>query len=516
MNINMWNLYKDSERGRQAIDTFSYDKEDFYGSIERLLEYFNSKKYEPVKIESTLDAIEVFDLNILYRDYFNEDNNRSREEFEKFITELYLVYAYYEDETIFCNEDKMIIKANDYRSKASSLHLLSMILYSFDEFYKPIFYRGRFDIIQNACDTLGILLPSLPHTNDYKGYLMYYYDICEVFEEFQIKYNLSPSEFCACLYDFSELIQDERQPTELPKPTNVWFTGASKADYKYLDNLGAIEGKKNSSVWACNERTKSGDIVVMYCTSPRSYIHSIWRAASNGVLCPFDYYHSRSVICNGVRVPEITINDLKTDVYFSELPIVRRNLQGLNGVELSAKDYSELLRLIGEKGGNVEILPKLFEGELRDFGEITLEKDVEEKILIPMLIKLGYQESDWSRQLTQKAGRGLKAIPDFVFFPRGERHFETAPLVIEAKLDMSLMTEQHNAFTQGLSYARLMRSSLLGICDKKRFLIYKLDENGITDRNNPIFEEHWTSIYEDSVVGARLNQLIGRDVIKEM
>ena len=60
----------------------------------------------------------------------------------------------------------------------------------------------------------------------------------------------------------------------------------------------------------------------------------------------------------------------------SQIPIVRKNLQGINGVELSALDYSELLRLIEQKGGDISALPKLYEAEDVDFGEIKLEKDV--------------------------------------------------------------------------------------------------------------------------------------------
>ena len=114
-----------------------------------------------------------------------------------------------------------------------------------------------------------------------------------------------------------------------------------------------------------------------------------------------------------------------------------------------------------------------------DFGEIKLEKDVEEKILIPMLKLLGYREEDWTRQLSQKAGRGLKAIPDFVFFPKGEKHF----------------------------------SSIMGICDKERLILYQVDKNGIANRSTPLFEEHWLSIYGDAEVGAKLNKLIGREII---
>ena len=108
---------------------------------------------------------------------------------------------------------------------------------------------------------------------------------------------------------------------------------------------------------------------------------------------------------------------------------------------------------------------------------------------------------------------GLKAIPDFVFFPRGEKHFVSSPLVIEVKFDMSLVTEQQNAFSQVLSYARMLRCTIMGICDKERLILYKVNKYGAADRNIPLFEDHWLSIYGDSEVGARLNQLIGREVI---
>ncbi len=136
--------------------------------------------------------------------------------------------------------------------------------------------------------------------------------------------------------------------------------------------------------------------------------------------------------------------------------------------------------------------------------------------MIPMLQRLGYSEADWSRQLSQKAGRTEKAIPDFVFFPCGEKHFENAPMVIEAKLDMSLITEQQKAFSQGLSYARMLRSSLMGICDKERIIIYRVDKDGSADRNNPLYENHWKAIYSDEVEGAKLKQLIGREVVAKM
>ena len=88
--------------------------------------------------------------------------------------------------------------------------------------------------------------------------------------------------------------------------------------------------------------------------------------------------------------------------------------------------------------------------------------------------------------------------------------------MIEAKLDMSHMRELINDFEQALSYASMLRSSLMGLCDKERLIIYRVDSTGSADRNAPIFEEHWASIYKDPVVGAQLNQLIGKEAIKNL
>jgi hypothetical protein len=233
-----------------------------------------------------------------------------------------------------------------------------------------------------------------------------------------------------------------------------------------------------------------------------------------GIFNPFDYYHCRTTVCKGVRLPQISFADLKNDSYFSQLPIVRKSLQGINGIAFTAKDYSELLRLAKEKGARTDNYPQLYVGKSIDFGEIKQEKDVEENILIPILKRIGYRTSDWTRQLQLKAGRKEKAIPDFVFFPKGRTHFESAPLVIEVKFDMSSMLEEQKAFRQALSYARILRSNIMGICDKERLIIYALDSLGNCNIENPLFENHWQTIYSDNILGAQLNQLIGAEVIK--
>lgn len=80
---------------------------------------------------------------------------------------------------------------------------------------------------------------------------------------------------------------------------------------------------------------------------------------------------------------------------------------------------------------------------------------------------------------------------------------------------MSSMVEEQKAFRQALSYARLLRSKLMGICDKERLVIYALDSYGSCNIDRPLFDNHWQAIYSDEIIGAKLNQLIGAEVIKE-
>ena len=414
MNKQLWNLYKDSEQGKKCIELFNPEKEDIVQAGLDILKYSVNWGGDMVDDEF-IDHLDGFmwlwGNNLSQRDFIPEE--WTRESFSKMVEEFDILQPkinekqeleYTEDGVLVFLEDSYLLKKNQYRDKAASVELFSLLLFYSFKVFKPMLLPRRFDIIQKNCDALGIEMPDIPRTKDYKAYLTYYFDICKKWNEFQQENDLSDAELCACIYDFANMLHEKPATVELPKPTNVWLTGASgKGDFAFLDSLGKDAGDNAESIWACNERTRRGDIIVLYCTSPRSYIHSIWRSNSGGIFNPFDYYHCRTTVCDGVLIPPITFNELKSDEYMSQVPIVRRNLQGINGIELSAKDYSELMRMIQEKEGDITSLPQLFEGSEADFGEIKLEKDVEENILIPMLKKLGYVETDWTRQLSLKA-----------------------------------------------------------------------------------------------------------------
>lgn len=510
MNKKLFKMYCDSESGRNTINLFNPETEDVFSSIESLIKYANQELGCKFNKDSFCDLVDVLWENFSAKGVWAGE--LSRNTYSDFIENFEIEVPEYDDagNAVFTSDTKMVvIKKDNYRKKASLTPFLSILLYYQIDFFKPMLLVQNHDIFQRNCAILGIDLPPIPRTNDHRAYCLHYFDICEAINEFQKGNGLSDAETCAAIYDFASNFSEDQSTLELPSPTNVWLTGAASSDFKFLDNMD--DGA--SSIWACNERTRRGDIVVIYATTPRSYIHSVWRADSVGIFNPFDYYHCRTHVRDGVKVPPITFNDLKTDSYFSQVPIIRKNLQGVNGWELTAKDYSELLRMIEERGGDTSVLPHLFDGSSVDFGTIQNEHDVEENILIPALHKLGYTDADWTRQLSLKAGRKEKAIPDFVFFARGECHFEHAPMVIEAKHDMSSMTEMQNAFRQGLSYARMLRASLMAICDKERIIVYQVDINGSSDQNNPVYENHWAKIFSDETEGAKLKQIIGRECV---
>lgn len=515
MNNKIWNLYKTSDRGKNAISLFSINENDHLEekvkSIYRFcINYLGGSSKE----NHFLDRFFLISDNIVADNLLLGEEEIVSNYFNRLIEniEIGLVDVAPNGNLIKTKDERPLVKQKDYKKICALIPDISLVLYSFfPSAFLPILFPEKFDVLIKILDALEIPMPSLPASTDKKGRLMFYNDLCENIFNFAEYHNLTPEETCACIYDFAIMLIDKEKSynIDLPEPTNIWITGGSKNDY---ENFLRTPIKNSMSEWTCSENTKRGDIIVMYVLAPYSCIQSIWRAAIDGVYTPFNYYNSRTKITNGITIPQISINELKSDNYFSQLPIVRKNFQGVNGSKFSATDYKELQRLLISKRFDITILPQLYNPNLELSLDVKNEKDVEEKLLIPLLQKLGYSENDWTRQLSQKAGRKEKAIPDFVFFPKGDIHFQNSPLLIEAKYDMSSNVERTKSYNQALSYARMMKSPVFSICDKERIIVYK-EKNGSFDRFNPIFEKHWQSL-NDVEIYSQLLQLIGIESIK--
>lgn len=511
MNLKIWSLYKQTDEYKRLVDIFNPEKKDIDASIEAILS-LSKELGDDKETEDMINLYYLLEGNVFGRGFkFVEDV--TREWYENFIDNLELRgFMVNEDGTIqFKEGDRYLyIKKDKYRQKAASMDVLSTFLYLNHKYFKPVLLGTRFYIIQQNCEQLGIELPKFPQTHDYKAAVMWYYDLCAVFNAFQRKFDMTDAEFCACLYGLAAALKDDEEKKPFPRPTNVWITGADKDDIKALE-----KSMENDSLWACNENTRRGDIVVLYAVAPNSCIHSIWRADSEGTFNPFDYYQNRTRVSEGVKVSRISLKELKDDPEFGQWPALGNNLQGLNGKKITNKLYFALLRMIEAKGDDISKIPVPYETEVWTPIHRASEKHVEEEVLIPFLKKLGYVEGDWDRQLRMKSGRKEeREIPDFVFFPHGPKQFENAPLLIEAKWIMKSEKDRTDAFRQALSYARMLEAPIFGICDEERIIVYEKQKNGGFSYNKPAFEAHWSAVAGDADVFADLMALIGAEVIK--
>lgn len=398
--------------------------------------------------------------------------------------------------------------ADKYRDLIAVTDAISVALYARSSFFKPVLYPYRYDVFERNCASLGIDLPHPPRARDHRDYFFFYYEICQTLAEFQAGKGLSDPELCALIYGMDE---PDGYSTDIPSPTNIWLVGGSPdSDLTRLNDTG----DSRPTIWQGNEGTRRGDIVVMYVRYPVSAIHSVWRSVTEGIFNPFDKYHDRIAISRGIVTPPITIGELRDDPHLRELPIVRKNMQGVNGVKLTVKDYDTLLGIMEDKGMDTSPLPRVSYPSGFNV-TITKEKDVEDKIIIPALEKLGYSERDWERQVRYKKGRTEAEIPDFVFFRRGERLFPQAPMILETKKDMRTAREFRNAFSQGYSYAKSLMSRFLCVGDKSRLVVFS-GEGGVFNIDRPVFEAGWDMICSDTEVFGRLKSLIGREVVKDL
>jgi hypothetical protein len=366
------------------------------------------------------------------------------------------------------------------------------LYYKYPDYFKPYFYVHKFYELTKIADAFAIDLPAVPLKKNKSERVKYYFELCKLFSDFQVDNNFTNAEFCAFLYGYApQSIEKMETTTEnLPQPTQIWIVGGDKfgVDFDFIDNAKPDA----TSFWQGNIDTKRGDIVIMYCLSPRSCIHSVWRATSDGIADPFFYFYGSIHIGACIKVPKIHISELKSDEYFSQNPLVRRNLQGINGYSFSSKDYERMFTLFSAKGFNTKYLPQVYRPEFSLDFDLKTERDVEINIVEPMLMKIGYDKNDWVRQMPVRMGRGERNYPDYAFFASQEKGYEKAKMIIETKFYIKTNSELEEAFKQARSYAIRLEASILIICDKEAIWIYEQTHNHF-DRANYL-KKFWGEI----------------------
>ena len=351
----------------------------------------------------------------------------------------------------------------------------------YPEIFVPYYYQYNFNVLQMIADEFEIVLPKFPQKKDYKGRFFYYGEICKALTAFRIKNDLDPYEMCAFLYDFapnyiggvrSYIIQD------LPEPKGAYFIGGAK------DDIYLSYNPKTITVWQCNEDTRAGDMIVMYLRSPVSAIDSVWRACSVGFIDPFFYYYRCTYISSPRKIEPVSQKRLMADEIIGKMSVVRKNMQGINGVELLPSEYNHLMDMAGAD---------VFRFEHADFlqdDEYAREKDVENHLIKPLLAKLGYDSEDYVQQMYIEVGNhNHMLIPDFAILPQTTKGHSSAFTVIEAKRSVQSQKDLDEAKKQARSYANLLKAKYSVIISKEKIWITSNEDDYSSDILNATWQE---------------------------
>lgn len=457
LNPFIWNNYKQTEQGKKAIEIFSGTDTGLIIST-----YAKNLPTDNETAAGFIDDLTAFRTAPVLPDQL--DFERARTLLENLADQGVLLT--YEDS-----------KSEEFSPSSYNFLQLIPILstwlyYNYPDIFKPYFFKNNFDLLTRIADTFGIVMPPVPLKRYKRERFLYYGALCQAFAEFEQANNLTAAEFCAFIYDFAPayLQQTVDQESDLPQPTQVWWIGGDKGggDFRFLDNATT----ESTSFWQGAEDTRKGDILIMYCLSPRSYIHSVWRATRDGIADPFFHYYSNIYIGHGQKVPPISIHELKADDHFSQNPLVRKNLQGINGYPLTSDDYLRLQQMFAAKGFDTGVLPQLYRHAYAQNKDLQNEREVEVHLIEPLIERLGYSTKDWVRQLPVRMGRGERNFPDYVFLSDITAGFEKASMLIESKFCIKNNRELEDTFKQVWSYGQRLGAGKLVIADKDALWIY--------------------------------------------
>jgi len=336
----------------------------------------------------------------------------------------------------------------------------SWLHWRYPEWFVPYYFSHRFSQLAEICSTFEIPLPPIPGKIQRAARALYFLAVNRSLQEFRNAQGLSTKELNAFLYDFAPRYLAVEEDDELPLPQRAWFVMAgvgTQEDFYFLDSATPT----SRSYWRGHRDARRGDIAVVWCASPRAHLHSIWRILDDGFDDPFAHWYSLIKIGRPLRLPPIRLADLKSQPVLAASPMVRARFQGCAGQYFRDVDYQALLDLLASRGVDVASLPRITRaGEDQ---ELTLmnERDVEIHLIEPFLRSLGYVESDWTRQLRLRMGRGDRVFPDYVIGAKLEVGEERGRLVIESKYRISTQKELREAWIQGRSYALRLEAEWL-------------------------------------------------------
>jgi len=434
----LFDNYKESKKGRELIDFFSNYKENLIiNTCYRQLTALSETLYHESEATERVDDL-LWDCKELIHN-------------KLFINtlETYRLSCFQDFEEVYRNLIDVLQLDNDIWQFRSISHCL---YFSHPQYCFPYFFDGSYYRLHAIFEEFGIYSPPIPKRKDFYGIVFHYVELCRSLYDFRIKFKMNEYELPAFLYGFApNVVREYDANSSLPEPKHVRFHIIAQNDFavQQLD----IANDKTVHQWSGSEDTQPGDIIINYCGAPRSSLHSIWRAITPGFLDPFFHWYKSVYIAHPIKIEPITIKEMRSDDALKDSPFIKMSMQGANGKPIKKVYYDRILEMLAEKGMTLKDLPTL-DNDPEPDALLKNEKDVEIHLLEPLLLKLGYKETDWKRQMKLRMGRSYKVYPDYVIFPVEDRNNESGYYVWEAKLSILNNKQLLEAFGQVKSYAR--------------------------------------------------------------
>lgn len=476
-NNYLWDLYRSSNAGMAAIarDISEHAPTESRSHLPFHAELIFVEVEGTNIVEHGTGGTDFVDLRTLIREFPDHPTIADVEEAETYFAEIVdegLSWNFDEDgktfESIFAGGRDDV---DGYGEVISAIDGLTAGLHDvYPEFFLPYLFPRRFDLLERICRAFDVSLPELPGKLQKRERAMYYLAINRAFQDFRREHGLSPQELNAFLYDFAP--HNISLPNgQLPQPSRVWFVigGAGEnGDFEYLDaaQTDAI------SYWQGNLETRRGDIVLMWCASPRSYLHSVWRAIDDGFIDPYFYYYTMIRVGHHVKISPLPFSEFSTHPLLGTRPAVRAHFQGRSGTAIAIEDYSAICDLLRQKRFDTSLLPS--PPDVKEFPAVDIENErgVELYLLEPLLRNLGYSEDNWVRQLSVRMGRGERNYPDYVLGCDPRPGEESGIAIIECKFDIESKKELKETFIQAKSYALRLQASILALAARRGLWIF--------------------------------------------
>lgn len=106
--------------------------------------------------------------------------------------------------------------------------------------------------------------------------------------------------------------------------------------------------------------------------------------------------------------------------------------------------------------------------------------------------------------INKKTGRGHLIFLDYLLHYNNKPEEENAKVLIEAKYHMKSNQEIEAAFLQAFSYAKLLLSSIIVLCDKECILVYD-NKNGFS--RNRYKKYYWEDMRNPDLYNELKNNL---------